>query len=115
MKCIFCQKEYELQDMHPEWGTFFKCLNHKYEVESRTRHLSHKKGDCTQECNCPTLVEYEVSFDYKNYRIIFYLEDNKFKICDSKTPRIVVLTLPFIPNITPENVEQKLSIYITFS
>lgn len=115
MKCFFCSKEYEDQDMHPEWGRFFICNNHKYKVESRTRHYSHKKGECTPECNCPVLVEYLVSFEYKDFLIVFYLEENKFKICERETPRIVILTLPFIPDITPENVEQKLPLYILFS
>lgn len=115
MQCYFCDQEYDLQDMHPEWGTFYKCNNHKYEVECRSRHLSHKKGDCTPECECPTLVPYEVSFEFQEYVLCFMLEENRFKVCIARTPRIVVFALPFIPNITPENVEQKLPIYITFS
>jgi hypothetical protein len=108
MNCIFCQaittvihEEYGSEhafDSYLEWTTY-RCEYCRVEI-----NFYHRTGQIT---------DYTIITD--KYRAEFLLTDNVFCLMDHDRQKII-LELGFIPiNITPQNISDKLKMYLTFS
>ena len=118
MNCLFCKKELtdptreELDGEEPPGYRIFA------EYECR---------DCRAEfVMCETIGQItEYKFQYKKYTLDFDVPNSKFKIIAMKisgndrdgafVSYEDIINLNFLPDLTPQNVEAKLPIYITFS
>lgn len=114
MKCTYCQRECRKTNTASTYT--WQC---DYHGSVRIQFTPIKTSDA--ECLCITFI---CRYKETNYRVNFYhgVTDPthpKFSISkipfDPKKPSETVFTLDFIPEITPENVESKIPIYLMFS
>jgi hypothetical protein len=126
MNCRFCDQPCSL---HPHDGRFppgeiWACANHgaiivKHYISVRY----HKKGDCNGPDCCPKKSRYvdTMYWTYKGdeYQVnFFYHPDNYFRL--DKHPGggpggFVIFDLPFHPELTPETLETRITLWLTFS
>lgn len=116
MNCNFCQQPCKAQpenetSIYPYWI----CENHKYKVSFYTSH-HHDKKVKAGEIFCISM-----DFIYRNIKYAISWEINDvfpFKIYRWNSPpnggSSVVLQLNYIPTITPDNIDDKLPVWLTF-
>lgn len=118
MNCTFCNKPCLWLGSQGSYDQAWQCVNHG----ARKR--------VTFYCN-ETIHEVTTIFWIHNqqiYELYFYVsyigdteyKDNLFRMCKGshvkdKYNGKLIFSLPFIPNITPDNIEDKIPLYITFS
>jgi hypothetical protein len=98
----------------------FPAYQCDYHGSVRVQFIAMALGDVTSY----TWTSLICRFKETNYRVNFYhgkLDPThpKFSIAkipfDNRKPSETIFTLDFHPDITPENVESKLPVYLTFS
>ena len=109
MKCTFCQRltrpcEDDVQISY----VVHRCDYHRYVV----KYYFLYNLSSTQD-------HVETTIFYNDYRVIFYMPESnhgaEFTIQHKSNYKFTtILTLPFHPDITPENIKDKLPIYLTF-
>src|SRR5574337_138452 len=113
MKCDFCQHNCIHAEYDGIWGrdlSVWECINHPHTVKYYTR---------LTEITYKFVTTITCQYQQQTYRIhFFHALNNQFRIdVDNPPPKkggIVVMELPFFPDVTPENVLQKLPTYLTF-
>ena len=106
MKCTFCQKltrpcEDDVQIAYQ----VYRCDYHRYVVKY---YLDFVGNHC------------ETTIFYQDYLVNFHMPEPDFgteftiQYRQPNTRPKTILTLPFHPNITPENIKDKLPTYLTF-
>lgn len=114
MNCYFCKREcvlYETDRSDEIWC----CRHHPFLVKEIVNLTYHKAGACTGDNCCPTKYHTATVIVCGIYRIKFRHYDSP-SFCVYKTSiSEPILRLSFHPHLTPENVEEKLPVWITFS
>jgi hypothetical protein len=109
MNCPFCPCE--MVDVYRDDSSVFK--NWKCTICKTMRIISQ---DATKICY--------YYFDYQDYRAVFFPNVQQFELVHMEPVehdikgiifhRVNVLTLDYLPNITPQNIAKKLSTLLTF-
>src|SRR5574338_71688 len=119
INCYFCkQLRVRRKRLAIGTGEDWTCDNHPHRVTHEVNYTYHKKGDCEGPNCCPKKNFEVVSIRWSNnesfYDAEWNLRDKQFKLF--KLNHGAILTLADYPsNVTPENVEDKMAMYITFS
>lgn len=128
MKCKFCQQECYLVNDDGVYGDIWVCDRHPLKVKHYVAKLFHKKGECEGHDCCPKL-DWHVTIVQFRYRgatwCVNWFPGNerypgpRLRIDrddpDGEGGRVVV-DLPFHPpDLTPETIETKVPLYISFS
>jgi hypothetical protein len=137
MNCIFCFKQCIFLGSgqnRESCNEMWQCPGHgaKKRVKLYIHFLSHLPGGCEIE-NCCPLTEHSMTsiyWKYKNseFKIDFYHTidlgepDRRFSVSKLEESSFYypmayeeIMRLPFHPDITPENLEAKIPLWITFS
>lgn len=119
MKCYFCQNECEpCKDPSSEVGQW-SCSRHPMEVH-------HFRYVYNEDDGPPDFLHF--SHEHKNKTYIVWLTLRQFDSGTYRTPNYIpcniqyhadkglthLVDFSFIPKITPDNIAQKLPIYLTF-
>jgi hypothetical protein len=110
-ECTFCQKltrpcEDDVQINY----VVHRCDYHRYVVKYYFLYDRQIAGKTSHV---------ETTIFYHDYRLNFHMKEacfeEEFNIQHKGANKFkTILTLPFHPNITPENVKEKLPLYLTF-
>lgn len=97
MNCIFCEIPVVFSTYVTRQSNIGKCENCKtiYKLLLNNRTLDHYQFEC------------------QSYWCAFYTNPICFKLFDKMF--YTILQLDYLPNLTPQNIEQKLPMLLTFS
>ena len=110
MKCYFCKIECTVSYENLEI-----CPNHK-------NHIYHYKDSVQYNLYLTNVLWF---YSRRRYLINFFHETNHLHMCNNLTESktrfrvdeidegIVVFDLPFLPNINPENFDEKIPLWLT--
>ena len=113
MDCQFCHQpttEIDSGDGEEKWI----CYAHKgCNVTFNIIHLYHKEGQCRRPQCCPMKELYSIELFNSNYHVYLYPNRPRFDVYSSIGN--FIFSLSVWPEITPENMNDKLPIYTLFS
>lgn len=118
MKCSFCDNECIVEEAY-EGAEVWGCLFHPHKVTEHINYTYHVAGTCIGEDCCPQKHHSVTTITCYPYKVKFYRHPAKwFSIFKYNTPGSpfgdMVFKLPFHPDINPNNVKDKLSIWMPF-
>lgn len=100
MNCYFCSEE--LFSIH--YNKSYLCKNHKYDVYF------------VIEINNTSEAEYYFEFRYDNkWYIVDYKNSDKSKCCKIFYQNELIAEFNCIPDLSPENIDEKFPMLLTFS
>lgn len=106
-KCIYCQKECRYDFINK----YFICENHPIKIHYIFEHNDDEKGYHLE------YFTFQSKYSKNNFNAKFYPKLNKFSLYQQFSNESLmkeVLTLDFLPELTPDNILDKIKTYLTF-
>lgn len=114
MKCSFCHHICSLRDSDVG-GEIWVCYNHPHTVKELISFSSHVMGQCEGPDCCPQRHHTSTVIMYNDYKAKFRRDPSHNFCIYGPAGTEPVFRLSFHPDLTPENIEEKLPLWITFS
>ena len=111
MKCIFCKEDCIQEDNDPV-SEIWMCYNHPYPVKEL---ISYSWGDCVGPNCCPQKHHTASVIMFGKYKVKFRHSPHPNFCVYAVDKQDPIFRLSFHPDITPENIKEKLHLWITFS
>lgn len=114
MNCYFCKREcvlYETDQSDEIWC----CREHPFLVKEFINYTWHVSGQCEGPDCCPKKHHTSTVIMFGFYKVKFrHGQVPTFAVYKNNLSE-PIFRLPFHPHLTPENIKEKLPVWITFS
>jgi hypothetical protein len=114
MKCSYCHQDCILQE-DDVGSEVWICRNHANIVKELISYTFHVAGQCNGPNCCPTKHHTATVIIFNDYIVKFrHTPNHNFCIYATRGTE-PIFRLSFHPDLTPENIGDKLHLWITFS
>lgn len=122
VKCMFCNQRCKRGKYDGAGSEIWECRRHIYLIKhyflliNYDVNMNYGNNTGIYRPKQRQSVVNTILWNHKNeeYRVHFFQHDSKFRIDKIKNDK-VIFELPFHPNITPENLDTKIPLWIIFS